>query len=55
MPEISKFLSEVVISNKDRELIIWLLVAFSAALSIIGAMPFAVSFGGNLGIIDGQT
>lgn len=38
-------------SDRNCELILWLLVILSAALSIFGAMPFAVSFAGNLGII----
>lgn len=37
--------------GKNREFILWLLVALSAALSIFGAMPSAISFAGKLSII----
>jgi uncharacterized membrane protein len=38
-------------SSKNPEFILWLLVLLSAALSIFGATPFAMSFAGELGII----
>lgn len=37
--------------DKSRELILWLLVAVSIALSIIGATPFAVGLAGSLSLI----
>lgn len=37
--------------NKTNELILWLLVGLSIALSVIGAMPSAASFAGDIGII----
>lgn len=37
--------------RKNHEIILWLLVALSAALSIISAMPFAVSIAGKLSIV----
>ena len=37
--------------RKNNEYILWLLVFLSATLSIIGAMPFAVSFAGKLSML----
>ena len=37
--------------DKNSNLIFWLLVILSAALAIFGAMPFAMSFAGNLSIV----
>ena len=37
--------------NKNSELILWILVIFSAALSIVGALPSMLSFAGHLGIL----
>jgi uncharacterized membrane protein len=37
--------------DKNRELVLWLLVVLSVALSLFGATPFALSFAGSMGII----
>ena len=37
--------------NKTNEFILWLLVAFSVALSVIGAMPFAAGIAGTLSML----
>ena len=38
--------------SKNREVFLWLLVVISGALSVFGALPVAVGFGGKFGIID---
>lgn len=37
--------------KKNNEFILWLMVALSATVSIIGALPFAVSVAGKLSMI----
>jgi len=51
MPYLTKFLYWIIVFNKNRESILWLLVALSVVLSIFGAMPSAASIAGSLGII----
>ncbi len=38
-------------TDKNREMTLWLIVALSVAISVVGAMPFSVSLGGKLAIV----